>query len=334
MQIVKSESNFAVVKGNQAIARLEVNSSLVKFNWLRLEHLDKILLLLIKRFRNKMYESLTLEITSDNNELEQFLRVFLQKENIAVTKNNNTLTLKVFLISLQNKSVKVIPIWLGERRKWQSDFVKEAEALVKVIIDKEINLDKGVPCDTFIVINRPYDDWAIDRTTDIKNSILSLDGRETKNGVFKVIERENSGISYGAFSHVFDLHKDDYDFWFFNEDDYIIDAENYMLNDYHQFREIDNNAGYISESGVCDNFPLTEYPTHVHFGLGLTSREILSQVGKLPYMVSNTDSADMHHLYGEIPFTNEIYKLGYDLIISRNFDCMKDWMSKDFNSFR
>jgi hypothetical protein len=230
--------------------------------------------------------------------------------------------------------VKVIPIWLGERRKWQSDFVKEAEALVKVILDKEINLNKGIPCDTFIVINRPYDEFTIDRTIHIKNFILSLDGKETKDGVFKVIERENSGISYGAFSHVFDLHKDDYDFWFFNEDDYIIDAENYMLNDYNQFREIDNNAGYISESGVCDNFPLTEYPTHVHFGLGLTSREILSQVGKLPYMVSSTDSADMHHLYGEIPFTNEIYKLGYDLIISRNFDCMKDWMSQDFNSFR
>jgi hypothetical protein len=260
--------------------------------------------------------------------------VFLQKEDIAVTKNDDTLTLKVFLNSLQHKNVKVIPIWLGERRKWQPDFVKESEALVKVIIDKEINLTKGIPCDTLFVINRPYDESTIDRTLHIKNLILGLDGKETKDGVFKVIERENSGISYGAFSHVFDLHKDDYDFWFFNEDDYIIDAENYMLNDYNQFREIDNNAGYISESGVCDNFPLTEYPTHVHFALGFTSREILSQVGKLPYMASTTDSAEMHHLYGEIPFTNEIYKLGYDLIISRNFDCVRDWMSQEFNSFR
>ena len=334
MQIVKSESDFKVVKDHQVIAVLEVDSSLVKFKWLRMEHLDKILLLLIKRFRNKMYESLTVEITSDNNELEGFVRVFLQKENMAVTKNDNTLTLRVFLNSLQHKNVKVIPIWLGERRKWQPDFVKETEGLVKVIVDKEISLNKGIPCDTFMVINRHYDESTINRTVHIKNFILSLDGKETKNGFFKVVERENSGISYGAFSHVFDLHKADYDFWFFNEDDYFVDAENYMLNDYDQFREIDNNAGYISESGVCDNFPLSEYPTHVHFALGLTSREILSQVGKLPYMVSNTDSADEHHLYGEIPFTNEIYKLGYDLIISRNFDCLKDWMSQDFNSFR
>jgi hypothetical protein len=331
---MKSESNFKVVKDYQVIAVLEVENSLVKFQWLRMEQLDKILLLLIKRFRNKMYESLTVEITSDNNELERFVRVFLQKESIAVTRNDNTLTLKVFLNSLQHKNVKVIPIWLGERRKWQAGFVKESEALVKVIIDKEINLNKGIPCDTFIVLNRPYNESTIDRTNHIKNFVLSLDGKETKDGVFKVIERENSGISYGAFSHVFDLHKDDYDFWFFNEDDYFVDAENYMLNDYNQFREIDNNAGYISESGVCDNFPLTKYPTHVHFALGLTSREILSQVGKLPYMVSNTDGADEHHLYGEIPFTNDIYKLGYDLIISRNFDSVRDWMSQEFDSLR
>lgn len=334
MEIVKLETDFAVVKNNQVIAGLEVNGSLVRFKSSPLENLDKILLLLIKRFRDKMYENLTIEITSDNNDLEGFLKVFLQKENPTVTKTNNTLTVNVCLNSLQNKNVKVIPIWLGERRAWQSDFVTESGALVKLIIDTEINLNKGIPCDTFIVINRPYDELAVDRTIDIKNFILSFDGQPTKDGVFKIIERENSGISYGAFSHVFDLHKDDYDFWFFNEDDYIMDAENYMSNDYHQFREIDNNAGYISESGVCANFPFTQYPTHVHYALGLTSRRILSQIGKLPFMASTTDGAELHHLYGEVPFTNDIYKLGYDLVNSRNFEGLRNWMSSEFDWLR
>jgi hypothetical protein len=61
--------------------------------------------------------------------------------------------------------------------------------------------------------------------------------------------------------------------------------------------------------------------------LGFSSRQVLSQLGRLPFMVSNSDSADLHALYGEIPFTNEIYKLGYDLIESRNFECTIEWLN-------
>jgi len=327
MLIVKSDTGFRVVDNNQTIANLQVNLNRVIVENLMLEYVDKLLLLLIRRFRNKMYDSVVIELTSDNVDLAEFIRVFLHRESITLSVCDRTHTLTVILNSLRHNSVKVIPIWLGERRKWDRDFVKESADLVRVVIDREINLDKGIPCDTLIVINRPYNESTFAKTIHTREWVLGLDGKQTTNGVVKVVERENIGISYGAFSHMFDLYRDDYDFWFFNEDDYIIDAENYMRNDFEQFREIDNNAGYISESGVCGNFPSSPYPTHVHFGLGFSSRQVLSQLGRLPFMVSNSDSADLHALYGEIPFTNEIYKLGYDLIESRNFECTIEWLN-------
>src|SRR4030095_2137323 len=244
MLIERSDTGFRVVDNNQTIANLQVNLNRVIVESLMLEYVDKLLLLLIRRFRDKMYDSVVIELTSDNVDLADFIRIFLNKECITVSVCDRTLTLTVILNSLRDNSVKVIPIWLGERRKWDRDFVKESVDLVRVVIDREINLDKGIPCDTLIVITRPYNESTCAKTIHTREWVLGLDGKQTTNGVIKVVERENIGISYGAFSHMFDLYKDDYDFWFFNEDDYIIVAENYMRNDYEQFREIDNNAGY------------------------------------------------------------------------------------------
>src|SRR5262245_12155573 len=201
MQIVKSDNDFKVIDNNRQIAVLQIDVNTVTVKSLLLERVDKLLLLLISRFRNKMYDSLTIELTSENVDLGDFIRVFLQKETITVSTCAHTLTLTVALNSLQNKSVKVIPIWLGERRKWRSDFVLEGANLVNVIMSKEVSLSKGIPCNTLIVINRPYDQSTRERTMQTRESVLAFDGKQTRDGVIKVVERENIGISYGAFSH-------------------------------------------------------------------------------------------------------------------------------------
>ena len=335
MDIVKINNNYKIIKSNDELANFSFyekqNEFYINFLNANLYCIDKCLLLLINRLKNKMYNVLHFEIENKKN-LDYFLKLFLQKEMLSINYINDIINISVILNQCTNNNVKIIPLWFGPRRKWSGNYVNDALDLVKFILFHEINLDKGIKCDSRLIINIPYEKTVLEKTQHIKDYVYDFQNHKTINGEIFVEERENIGISYGAFAYAFEKYKNLYDFWFFNEDDYILDKTNYMLNNYNQFRRIDNNFGYIGESAVCPNYPLSKYPTHIHFGLGFTSQQILNQVGKLAHLPTKTDSAVNHELYGEIPLTNDIYKLGYDLTISENYNCTIEWLAKWENS--
>ena len=301
-----------------------------------IKYLDKVILFLMKRLKNKMYKNVIIKHKPVGNVkiCSEFLNLLLQYDLINTDTNDSEIILNIRLNSnnLTNKNAKVIPLWFGPRRKWAKyteDYKKEFLKMFEFILNKEINLDKGIDCDTIFYINNPFDENLRNETASIKEYIYSFNNKKTKNGTIKVFERQNIGISYGAFSEAFEKMSKEYDFWFFTEDDYIMLKENYLKNDYILFKKILNNIGYISETGVCLNFPRSNYPTHVHFGLGFTSRNILHEcVNNFRVLCNcnvNKDGAENQHLTSEIPFTNNIYKLGYDLVDSENLAITLEW---------
>jgi hypothetical protein len=324
--------------------------------------LDKTILFLIKRLKNKMYKNVIInykpkifsvsEIAATRKsiavykkekylieKIKYFLELLLQYSLKEINIKDDNIVMDINLNFLSNKNVKVMPLWFGPRRKWErytTDYKQEFLKMFEFVINKEIDLDKGMICDTIFYINNPFDEILSKEVESIKKYVYSFNNKITKNGKIMVFERPNFGISYGAFSQAFNDFFREYDFWFFTEDDNIIIKENYILNNYNLFKKIDNNIGYIADSGVCPNFPNSPYPSHVNFGCGFTSKNILNECrntfGVLAECNLEKDGADTQHLTSEIPFTNNIYKLGYSLKDSDNLSCTLEWRGYDWKN--
>ena len=136
------------------------------------------------------------------------------------------------------KTAKVIPLWAGARRQDLDDEIgssKDNLDLLKFVISKERELDQGTPTDTIFVHNQAVEDDVDDvglyqEYIDLLNS---TNGSDTRNGKFIVLHRKNSGISFGAFDYAYQHFKEDYFYWMFNEDDFLILKEGYIKENIH-----------------------------------------------------------------------------------------------------
>lgn len=184
--------------------------------------------------------------------------------------------------------------------------------MMKRIINFELDNEAGVPLD-IIISNSDVgfvegNEW-----------LNSIHGTKTKNGIIRVLHRDNVGGSFGAYSDAFVKFKKEYDYWLFTEDDIMVGGRDYYRRILSAFRAR-KNVGFMALVGLARH-PLG---THAHGGVGLTSREILQVVadsnnGELPY---HHGSWVKEHVVseGEVKFTNFIEKIGKDIIVFHDED--------------
>jgi hypothetical protein len=202
------------------------------------------------------------------------------------------------------KTCYVVNFWLGQRRVEVGDYKKNK----LFFLEKQINFLETLENNLDVIIfnfNITPDHYSY------LNNIFSLVPKKIKNSKVQVNFRENYGMSYGAFSDIFKLYNDKFNYYIFNEDDYIFTQnnwDNYLIKKFEEKQ----NCGYLSMI-VSDND--LRFPKHASHCTGVSSYKILSKLmnkyGELPHSKVTSYSDNEHK--GQISQTNEIYKLGYEL---------------------
>jgi hypothetical protein len=230
-----------------------------------------------------------------------------------------------------NLNAKVIACYFGKRKRPPYNAFY-AFFMLDFLWGYEMGLDQGCPMDTIFVYNKAtkYQIEDPDTYKLCEDRLYSFHGKKTKNGECFVVERENIGISYGAFDYAFNLLKDKYEYWLFCEDDGVIIRDNVFSTCIRQMESptiYGRPVGFVAVTGVNKSY---RFPPHAHSGNGCSHRDILNKVtsysrnyslplnrGQLPYWRSYFKGwiPGWHYVHNsEIPFTNSIYTLGYDLI--------------------
>jgi hypothetical protein len=176
------------------------------------------------------------------------------------------------------------------------------------VLQYEQEVDAGVPVDTFLVLNGE---------SHYNYAMREWDGRPTWNGTIRVLQRPNVGGSFGAYNHAFQQFKDTYDYWLFTEDDIVVGGEKYYKRLLEAF-DAEPDMGFLALIERA-NHPLG---VHAHGGVGLSRKDVLEQLPELPHYKGEGWDKEKIIYEGEVPFTNEITKLGYSI---GEFCPKKDW---------
>jgi len=169
-----------------------------------------------------------------------------------------------------------------------------------------------MPVDTILVCNGGWPDEAVE-------FINKINGSEIARGTLRVIERPNTGLSFGGYSCAFGMFRDKYRFWIFTEDDILYVRPNYAADSLEFLKE--KKCHYVTPLRISDK----HRRPHCYGGAGFTKRGVLDKVagcfdGKLPFHDASpnvkADGSFKHHLFvrhGEIALTNTVVQLGMKL---------------------
>ena len=240
------------------------------------------------------------------------------------------------------KNCRVVATYFGPRRH-VGQAGDDAIDILQTTVDLEREQDNGAgECD-LIIVN--HDCGHVKG----KEFLDSLDGQEVKNGVIKVLHRDwDKGRceSFGSFNYAFEKFENDYEYWFFSEDDYLLTQENYFGESIKQL-DMDKSTAFICacqhEQNITNDDIILDtsngYPPHAHGGCGLSHRKYLREChdkyGSLPhpYMTMSDDIQNAikenkldafeseegkkwyrnNELNGEVRFTNVYTEMGYHL---------------------
>ena len=124
---------------------------------------------------------------------------------------------------MEKKYCKIVTTYFGVRRYYPQNEDKTIEML-KDFVKHEKNINPGVPSMDLIFVNHDCGKFKG------KNFLDSLEGTEIYNGKIKVIHRpwdNGVGACLGSLDYAVKEFKNQYDYWFFQEDDYKITHPNY-----------------------------------------------------------------------------------------------------------
>ena len=124
-----------------------------------------------------------------------------------------------------SRCCKIVATYFGVRRFYPQNEDNTIEML-KDFVEHEKTLDPGVSTLDVIFINHNCGSIKGNKFLD------SLDGEEIYSGKIQVLHRpwdEGKGASLGSFDYGFKLLKNNYDYWFFQEDDYKVVHQKYYL---------------------------------------------------------------------------------------------------------
>ena len=244
------------------------------------------------------------------------------------------------------KNCRVVATYFGPRRghggaNKHSLTGQDAMDMLDDTITLEREHDNGAgECD-LIIVN--HDFWH----SVGKKFLDELNGQEIKNGIIRVLHRDwdkGRGESFGSFNYAFETFKDEYEYWFFSEDDYLLIKSNYFGESIKQL-DSDDSVAFIGACQYDQNHKegiivdTGGYEPHAHGGCGCSNvkylKECFDKNGSLPhpYMemteemqqaikearLDAFDSEYAHKWYrnnelnGEIKFSNIYIELGYKL---------------------
>ena len=217
---------------------------------------------------------------------------------------------------MESKICYITCFWLGDRRKMNSEYVEDKLYYLKQqIYFLEIykhNLSKIVF--NFNIIPEQYH---------FIPEIFKLTPKQIQGAEVEINLRENYGISYGAFSDIFSKYKTQYDYYVFNEDDYVWTQDNwdkYLVNKYNSY----NDCGYLC---LLSREPASwfNYQKHAGNSIGIASTPNLLKVfnisgEKLPHpyktledFEGDKDKAYKHFEDGQMDFTFNFLKVGLNI---------------------
>lgn len=219
------------------------------------------------------------------------------------------------------KNCKIIATYFGPRRFKEYSNVQNNINKFSKIINSEIHLDKGCDVDTLII---NHDATEVFKDAEMGREYLNkLNGTKTKNGHIKVYHREwGEGASYGSFNWGFEQFRNEYFYWFFQEEDIEFILPYYYKIALDQFNKCDEVSflccwKYLPLSRKCD------WPVHCHGGCGLSSSKYLntiySKFNCLPYLKEKMDLDNFEQYYNdlgtnsEVNFTNSHIQCGFKL---------------------
>jgi len=262
----------------------------------------------------------------------------------------------------------VISTYFGQRRAYPHNEQGTIEYFNKYL-NFLLNLDSGTNSD-IIIANHEHSNNKEELKTSLEY-LDSLDNTKTKNGFLKTVSRpwENGiGGSHKSYDYVFNLFKNQYDYWYFNEDDAPIIQESYFSN---TIKQLDSNEqvafictfshyfGGLTPTGSKyfltkkdhdklehpaflpdknENLQMVRncYDIHCHGGVGVTHTKYLQKVvdnyGHLPYHKSEGENFSYVKFQndGEIKFTNVLAELGFELQMYDG-ECIQPYNNQPIN---
>jgi hypothetical protein len=159
---------------------------------------------------------------------------------------------------------------------------------------------------------------------------INMTPKKFQNTDVEINVRENFGMSYGAFSNIFKKYMDAYDYYIFNEDDYVIVQDNfddYLVNKFESLP----NCGYLC--GLVREIAHFEKNRHAGMSSGITSykhlKEVYDKYGELPH--SKEKDYLSNEKRGQTIQTAAIRDLGYEVYDIREEYRMRFWSGDDLN---
>ena len=211
----------------------------------------------------------------------------------------------------ESKTCYVINFWLGERRRG----VKKCEEDLLYLLKKQIETLQSVKHSlskivfTFNVESEHYRFFS---------QIFNLIPKSIQGSECEINIRENFGISYGAWSDIFEKYKSEYDYYIFTEDDYFFienDWDSYLVNKHNSYED----CGYLCMM-VREPHSWNGYRKLAGSSVGIASSETLMQIyqkyGRLPSINKHSDNVyiDGHDIQNKFGFAFlEIGKNVYDI---------------------
>ena len=201
---------------------------------------------------------------------------------------------------MAEKTCYISVFYLGDRRINQKevdenfgysltskDKFEHLHKQIAYLLKVEHNLNK-----IFFVFNLDSDHYPYIK--DINNIVP----KQIKNTPVEIIFRENKGFSYGAWNDVFEQNRNNFDYFIFNEDDYVFVKDNfdkYLINKFNSYPD----AGYICPF-VKESIEGHNYKKHTAHSTGISSKEALNKIwDKNGYLIRYKDSPK-YYIHGEV----------------------------------
>jgi len=204
----------------------------------------------------------------------------------------------------KNKVCYIINFYLGDRRFDIDTYKTDKLCYLKAQID---SLQRYKHSLSKIIFSFNVNPTHYPRLTDAINIIP----RKIQNTFVEIHIRENYGLSYGAFSDVFIKNMNKYDYFIFNEDDYVIVQDNfdeYLVNKFESLPNCGYLCGLVRETSSV-------HAKHAGMSSGISSYKALKKVvdkfGELPH--AKTGDYGSNESISQVGQSNAFIQVGYEI---------------------
>jgi hypothetical protein len=137
-----------------------------------------------------------------------------------------------------------------------------------------------------------------------------------------LINRENKGLSYGAFSHVYGLHHQKFEYYIFTEDDYVFVIDDFDKILVEMIEQKGPKCGYLS--GIVRD--RGTYNEHAGCSVGIIRSTCLEDVWNIHQMLPHNQNTGYDDQGGQVPFSRAMIQCGYVLEdVHPEYGCIMWW---------